>query len=161
MLRLRRRCVLVSTLPSQQCLNSHALAALSFQELRRGADPALVHSIAFSRGCEWLAVSSDKSTVQVFALADHVVTGPPLGAANSSGQFFHFFVSINKSTVHVLALADHVVTGPPLGATNSSGQCSHCFASSWRLLSAELSGDVVSISTVLPFATAPNSPGQR
>jgi len=35
------------------------------QELRRGADPALVHSLAFSRGCEWLAVSSDKSTVRI------------------------------------------------------------------------------------------------
>ncbi|KAF5836362.1 WD40-repeat-containing domain protein [Dunaliella salina] len=54
------------------------------QELRRGADPAVVHSLAFSRGCEWLAVSSDKSTVHVFALAEGVATNMQIGA-NSAG----------------------------------------------------------------------------
>eukprot|EP00884_Botryococcus_braunii_P006611 jgi/Botrbrau1/15951/Bobra.0260s0012.1 len=40
------------------------------QELRRGADPARIYSIAFSRGerPDWLAVSSDKGTIHVFAL---------------------------------------------------------------------------------------------
>lgn len=41
------------------------------QELRRGADPARIFSIAFARGDapEWLAMSSDKGTVHVFKLA--------------------------------------------------------------------------------------------
>ncbi|MEW5303208.1 MAG: hypothetical protein WDW36_005921 [Sanguina aurantia] len=60
------------------------------QELRRGADSALIHSLALSRGCEWLAVSSDKGTVHVFALSESVATqgeevpaidGPEAGAA--------------------------------------------------------------------------------
>ena len=40
------------------------------QELRRGADPARIFSIAFSRGDipEFVAVSSDKGTVHVFNL---------------------------------------------------------------------------------------------
>jgi len=69
----------------------------------------------------------------VFALADHVVRGPPLGANSTGKQMLHakcewlhakcewLAVSSDKSTVHVLALADHVVTGPPLGA-NSAGE---------------------------------------
>lgn len=54
------------------------------QELRRGADPACIHSLALSRGCEWLAVSSDKGTVHVFALSEAVqagITPPSLSAA--------------------------------------------------------------------------------
>mmetsp|Transcript_14594 Transcript_14594/g.44109 ORF Transcript_14594/g.44109 Transcript_14594/m.44109 type:complete len:360 (+) Transcript_14594:296-1375(+) len=41
------------------------------QELRRGADPARIFSIAFAKGDspEWLAMSSDKGTVHVFKLA--------------------------------------------------------------------------------------------
>jgi hypothetical protein len=45
------------------------------QELRRGTEPAHIHSIAFSKHCEWLAVSSDKGTVHVFALGPNVITG--------------------------------------------------------------------------------------
>ena len=41
-----------------------------FQELRRGADPACIYSISFSKGDspDWLAVSSDKGTIHVFSL---------------------------------------------------------------------------------------------
>ena len=53
------------------------------QELRRGADPACIYSIAFSRGerPQWLALSSDKGTVHVFSLdsrqpAPEVRNGP-------------------------------------------------------------------------------------
>lgn len=46
---------------------------LLLQELRRGADPATIFSIALSKNCEWLAVSSDKGTVHVFALGPNVV----------------------------------------------------------------------------------------
>jgi hypothetical protein len=45
------------------------------QELRRGTEPAHIHSIAFSTHCDWLAVSSDKGTVHIFALGPTVVTG--------------------------------------------------------------------------------------
>lgn len=38
------------------------------QELRRGTDQALIYSIALSKCCQWLAVSSDKGTIHVFAL---------------------------------------------------------------------------------------------
>lgn len=48
---------------------------MSLQELRRGTEPAHIHSIAFSKHCDWLAVSSDKGTVHVFALGPTVVTG--------------------------------------------------------------------------------------
>ena len=41
-----------------------------FQELRRGADPACIYSLSFSKGDspDWLAVSSDKGTIHVFSL---------------------------------------------------------------------------------------------
>ncbi|KAM7274710.1 hypothetical protein ACFE04_016576 [Oxalis oulophora] len=38
------------------------------QEVRRGADRAEIHSLAFSATAQWLAVSSDKGTVHVFGL---------------------------------------------------------------------------------------------
>ena len=45
------------------------------QELRRGSGPAAIYSMAFSKGCDWLAVSSDKGTVHVFALNDALRNG--------------------------------------------------------------------------------------
>ncbi|PON96609.1 WD repeat containing protein [Trema orientale] len=39
-----------------------------FQEVRRGADRAEIHSLAFSSPANWLAVSSDKGTVHVFSV---------------------------------------------------------------------------------------------
>ena len=54
------------------CADSETLAhgVCCLQELRRGADPARIFSIAFSRGDppDYLAVSSDKGTVHVFNL---------------------------------------------------------------------------------------------
>ncbi|GMH30992.1 hypothetical protein Nepgr_032835 [Nepenthes gracilis] len=38
------------------------------QEVRRGADRAEIHSLAFSSTAQWLVVSSDKGTVHVFSL---------------------------------------------------------------------------------------------
>ncbi|KAL4572107.1 hypothetical protein LXL04_018876 [Taraxacum kok-saghyz] len=37
-------------------------------EVRRGADRAEIHSLAFSPTAEWLAVSSDKGTIHVFSI---------------------------------------------------------------------------------------------
>ncbi|CAL8461731.1 g1262 [Coccomyxa elongata] len=59
------------------------------QELRRGADPACIYSIAFSKGDRphWLALSSDKGTVHVFSL-DQRQPSPEAGAAaiNDAGS---------------------------------------------------------------------------
>eukprot|EP00826_Nyctotherus_ovalis_P064973 TRINITY_DN953_c0_g3_i2.p1 TRINITY_DN953_c0_g3~~TRINITY_DN953_c0_g3_i2.p1 ORF type:complete len:364 (+),score=111.74 TRINITY_DN953_c0_g3_i2:37-1092(+) len=38
------------------------------QELRRGMDKAVIHSISFDRRCCWLACTSDKGTVHIFSL---------------------------------------------------------------------------------------------
>eukprot|EP01026_Neomeris_dumetosa_P069547 TRINITY_DN6880_c0_g1_i5.p3 TRINITY_DN6880_c0_g1~~TRINITY_DN6880_c0_g1_i5.p3 ORF type:complete len:206 (-),score=19.86 TRINITY_DN6880_c0_g1_i5:200-817(-) len=38
------------------------------QELRRGAEKAQIFSIAIAPKCDWLAVSSDKGTIHIFAL---------------------------------------------------------------------------------------------
>jgi hypothetical protein len=38
------------------------------QEVRRGANPALIYSIAFNHNSQWLACSSDKGTVHVYGL---------------------------------------------------------------------------------------------
>ena len=40
------------------------------QELRRGSDRAVIHSICFDQLCKYLACSSDKGTVHIFKLSD-------------------------------------------------------------------------------------------
>lgn len=40
----------------------------ALQELRRGADRAEIYSIAFNPTSQWMAVSSDKGTIHIFAL---------------------------------------------------------------------------------------------
>lgn len=50
------------------------------QELRRGTDPAEIYHIAFDRSCAWLAVTSDKNTVHIFALretSERDISGAP------------------------------------------------------------------------------------
>ena len=39
-------------------------------EFRRGADPAQIYSIVFSKDWAFLAVTSDKGTLHVFSLRD-------------------------------------------------------------------------------------------
>lgn len=58
------------------------------QELRRGADPARVYCLAFSRGerPDWLAVTSDKGTLHVFALAAGAGSGQGGGGAAEQGS---------------------------------------------------------------------------
>ena len=83
-------CVLNSSLCAWLCMctcvckpEPHSLGLVYFacfvchclQELRRGTEPAHIHSIAFSKHCDWLAVSSAKGTVHIFALGPAVVTG--------------------------------------------------------------------------------------
>jgi WD repeat-containing protein 45 len=40
------------------------------QELRRGADKAEIFSLCFGKGNKWIACSSDKGTVHVYALKE-------------------------------------------------------------------------------------------
>ena len=67
-------------------------------QVRRGADRAEIHSLAFSSTAEWLAVSSDKGTVHVFNLkvdsgslgsdrSRSPSTSPPNSSASSSLSF--------------------------------------------------------------------------
>jgi hypothetical protein len=56
------------------------------QELRRGSEPATIFSIALSKHCEWLAVTSDKPTVHVFALSEAVATGSEAGGSKANGS---------------------------------------------------------------------------
>jgi len=61
------------------------------QELRRGADPACIYSLAFSKGDspDWLAVSSDKGTIHIFSLHRKTPTSPdsaPNGAPERVAQ---------------------------------------------------------------------------
>lgn len=51
------------------------------QELRRGADKAIVYSIAFSADNRWLACTSDKGTVHIFGLNDDVANVDAQGVA--------------------------------------------------------------------------------
>eukprot|EP00850_Spirogloea_muscicola_P005106 SM000023S07562 [mRNA] locus=s23:174039:176385:+ [translate_table: standard] len=52
------------------------------QELRRGADRAEIYSLSFSPTAQWLALSSDKGTVHVFALK----SGPEDAAQGRHGD---------------------------------------------------------------------------
>ncbi|KAL6581344.1 Autophagy-related protein 18d [Orobanche minor] len=64
------------------------------QEVRRGTDKANIYSIALSPNVQWLAVSSDKSTVHIFSLRVRVVgedrstavKSPALFSQNSSNS---------------------------------------------------------------------------
>eukprot|EP00898_Chlorokybus_atmophyticus_P004139 jgi/Chlat1/4726/Chrsp30S04774 len=58
--------------------------ATLLQEVRRGADRAMIYSISFAPSGQWLAVSSDKGTIHVFALhKGAVVEDPTLDAPAS------------------------------------------------------------------------------
>jgi WD40 repeat protein len=67
----------------------------SAEQLRRGADRAEIFSLAFSPDTRWLAVSSDKGTIHVFAIGrgdenapdgtSAVSTSPNSNSANGMG----------------------------------------------------------------------------
>ncbi|RHY33521.1 hypothetical protein DYB32_001595, partial [Aphanomyces invadans] len=63
------------------------------QELRRGADKAEIYSVCFSPNSQYLACSSDKYTVHIFALSQDVagadgLPAPPLNASRTnSGRY--------------------------------------------------------------------------
>ena len=57
----------------------------ALQELRRGADRAEIYSICFNPSSQWLAVSSDKATIHIFALkSSSKGTGSSVDQANNN-----------------------------------------------------------------------------
>ena len=60
----------------------------ALQEVRRGADKAEIYSIAFSPTTQWLACSSDRGTIHIFALRAGAANGNS-GAASSAGAAHH------------------------------------------------------------------------
>ncbi|KAK4441754.1 Autophagy-related protein 18a [Sesamum alatum] len=72
------------------------------QEVRRGADRAEIHSLAFSATAQWLAVSSDKGTVHVFSLkanpgnvgSDRSNSPDPNPSAGPSGSSLSFIKGV-------------------------------------------------------------------
>lgn len=55
-------------------------------QLRRGGDPAVIYSIAFSVNSRWLALSSSKDTVHVFAIKAEEQQPPTKLMASESGS---------------------------------------------------------------------------
>lgn len=62
-------------------------------ELRRGADRAEIHSLTFSAAMDWLAVSSDKGTIHIFAIHNRshtssysTITGTASENSNAPGN---------------------------------------------------------------------------
>ena len=53
----------------------------ALQEVRRGADKAEIYSLAFNQTSQWLACSSDRGTIHIFALK-----GASLSGAAAGGQ---------------------------------------------------------------------------
>ena len=66
----------------------------ALQEVRRGVDKAEIYSIAFSPTSQWLACSSDRGTVHVFALR----AGGSASSANTSAQAAHLHHSASNSS---------------------------------------------------------------
>lgn len=73
------------------------------QELRRGADQADIHSIAFSKPHYWLVVSSDKGTIHVFCLKDPSMGSGKGKGDSSSGGYVSFPFSLSTSAARGLA----------------------------------------------------------
>lgn len=76
------------------------------QELRRGADKAVIHSIAFSAPSYWLVVSSDKGTIHVFCLKD-----PSLFKAIGGGSTGYVSFSNSLSASSATSLASSISNG--------------------------------------------------
>ncbi|GIL72311.1 hypothetical protein Vretimale_3989 [Volvox reticuliferus] len=91
------------------------------QELRRGADPAHIYSLALSRNCDWLALSSDKGTVHVFALG-------PAVALSLSGQAAPASVSTPGGGKPGGVSGDEAQRGaaPPEGVSVANGGTNGC-----------------------------------
>ena len=54
------------------------------QEVRRGADKAEIYSIAFNQTSQWLACSSDRGTIHIFALKGAALGGVAAGQQGSA-----------------------------------------------------------------------------
>mmetsp|Transcript_37010 Transcript_37010/g.104485 ORF Transcript_37010/g.104485 Transcript_37010/m.104485 type:complete len:367 (+) Transcript_37010:139-1239(+) len=68
------------------------------QELRRGADTACIFSIALSREADWLACSSDKGTIHIFALGANAKRAPVLQAQQQQQEQEGDRTAVNTSS---------------------------------------------------------------
>ncbi|KXG21420.1 hypothetical protein SORBI_3009G060000 [Sorghum bicolor] len=68
------------------------------QQVRRGLDPAEIHSIALSRDLQWLAVCSDKGTLHVFSLRARVGAKDAAGHKQSADQAARSVVKTNTAS---------------------------------------------------------------
>ncbi|KAK9810333.1 hypothetical protein WJX72_008875 [[Myrmecia] bisecta] len=88
------------------------------QELRRGADPACIFSIAFSKGDhpDWLAVSSDKGTVHVFSLDHHRLTPASESASNGDAD------TPTRNPISALSFVSSILPVPYFASERSFAQ---------------------------------------
>ena len=87
------------------------------QELRRGADPTTIHSIAFNADASMLACTSEKGTCHIFRLKDevHDPTGPASVAGGVTGG--------DAAAVNTLAEREETVqAGPASRGTEGSAE---------------------------------------
>ncbi|KAI5057467.1 hypothetical protein GOP47_0027482 [Adiantum capillus-veneris] len=84
------------------------------QELRRGADKADIHSIAFSTPSYWLVVSSDKGTIHVFCLKDPSLYKGARGSSTSGYVSFPLSLSASSAT----SLASSISNGLQLARSS-------------------------------------------
>jgi hypothetical protein len=66
--------------------------------VRRGLDPAEIHSIALSPNLQWLAVCSDKGTLHVFSLRARVGAKDAAGDKQSADQAARSVVKTNTAS---------------------------------------------------------------
>mmetsp|Transcript_33440 Transcript_33440/g.73944 ORF Transcript_33440/g.73944 Transcript_33440/m.73944 type:complete len:382 (+) Transcript_33440:4009-5154(+) len=128
------------------------------QELRRGADPAAIYSLALSRTCDWLAVSSDKGTVHVFALSENVHTGqdevarPPsaggVDAGVAAGANGDASFSGRTNPTSIFSMVKGLVPSIALPKY---------FTSEWSFVQFRLHPDDAALRSIVGFGPTPNT----
>lgn len=96
------------------------------QELRRGADQAIISGLALSKDCDWLAVSSLKGTAHVFSLAHPV---QPSAARQGSMSGHSKEDKSVKGPLEGPSPLNHADSSPPLAASNPTSSLLGLFKS--------------------------------
>uniref|UniRef100_A0A5B7B8B4 Putative WD repeat domain phosphoinositide-interacting protein 3 n=1 Tax=Davidia involucrata TaxID=16924 RepID=A0A5B7B8B4_DAVIN len=99
------------------------------QEVRRGVDKADIYSIALSPNVQWLAVSSDKSTVHIFSLRVRVV-GEDSSTRSSAAQNQALFYQ-NSSSSLVALISPSTGANPSSSLSFMKGVLPKYFSSEW------------------------------
>jgi hypothetical protein len=95
-------------------------------QLRRGTDGATIHCIAFSPDSKWLAVTSDKTTVHVFRLADLDL---PSSSPEDGGDFVLLPASPMTSPSAKQGSSLSFLKGTPTETSESAKQSIYTFLS--------------------------------